>query len=88
MCIRDSSTTGTYVITMADSQAGGVLNTATATGVPPAAFEMAEVTDTSDAGTAPSGPGTVSTVTTPGGTETANPTGVTTEVPNLSLIHI
>ncbi|MBP8838694.1 MAG: DUF11 domain-containing protein, partial [Dermatophilaceae bacterium] len=78
------STTGTYVITMADSQAGGVLNTATATGVPPAAFEMAEVTDTSDAGTAPSGPGTVSTVTTPGGTETANPTGVTTEVPNSS----
>jgi LPXTG-motif cell wall-anchored protein len=76
------STTGSYVITLADSQAGGVLNTATATGVPPAAAELEPVTDTSDAGTTPSGPGTVSTVTTPGSTETPNPTGVTTSVPN------
>ena len=76
------STTKTYALTAADIAAGGVVNTAVATGTPPAAFGLDPVTDTSDTGTAPDGPGGFIEVTDPTGTETMIPEGVTTDVPN------
>ena len=62
--------------------AGGVANTAVTTGTPPAAYELPKVTDVSDTGTAPGGPGEYGEVTDPDSTETGIPAGVTTSVTN------
>ncbi len=67
-------TTFTYTVTQADIDAGGVENTATAAGTPPASSGLAPVTDTSDTGTtAAADPQPVAD---PAGTETESPIGV------------
>jgi hypothetical protein len=65
---------GDYIITPADVSAGGVENVATATGtsINPDGSTGTDVTDISDAGTAPDG----STITDPATTETGSPLGV------------
>ncbi len=68
-----SSFTATYEVTPADMAAGGVENTATATGTPPSG---PDVTDVSDTGTDPDG----DPVTSPESTETDSPLGVNPNV--------
>lgn len=79
----DCGTPFHYTITAADVSAGGVVNTAVATGVPPTATGLGPVTDTSDTGTPPTGePGTPTPITDPSGENTPIPDTVTTDVDN------
>ena len=73
-----------YVLTQTDVDAGGIENTATATGTPPVlvdGIQPPDVTDVSDAGTKPEVDGTVTTEGTPGTTETPSPVGTNTNLP-------
>ncbi|MCK5924239.1 MAG: DUF11 domain-containing protein, partial [Methylococcales bacterium] len=80
--IDDTTFTASYVLEVADINAGGVENTALVTGTPPAlpdGTQPDDVVDTSDTGTDQGGDPTVdpsTTVPDPEGTETDNPLGV------------